>query len=50
MFTTKSLPPGAGQDVTAIFLVPAGTPLKDLVFTLTDVSDREPHDVRVTLQ
>jgi hypothetical protein len=50
MFTTKSLLPGAGQDVTAIFLVPEGTPLKDLVFTLTNISDREPHDVRVTLQ
>jgi hypothetical protein len=50
MFTTKSLLPGAGQDVTAIFLVPEGTPLKDLVVTLTNVSDREPHDVRVTLQ
>jgi hypothetical protein len=47
---TKQLLPGAGQDVTAIFLVPEGTPLKDLVFTLTNISDREPHDVRVTLQ
>jgi hypothetical protein len=50
MFTTKHLLPGAGQDVTAIFLVPEGTTLKDLVFTLTNISDREPHDVRVTLQ
>jgi hypothetical protein len=50
MFTTKSLLPGAGQDVAAIFLVPEGTALKDLVFTLTNVSDREPHDVRITLQ
>jgi hypothetical protein len=50
MFTTKQLLPGAGQDVTAIFLVPEGTMLKDLVFTLTNISDREPHDVRVTLQ
>jgi hypothetical protein len=49
-FATKRLLPGAGQDLTAIFLVPEKTVLKDLVFTLTNVSDRNPRDVRVTLQ
>jgi len=50
MFTTKAMLPGAGQDLAAIFLIPEGTKLKDLVFTLTNVSDREPHDARVSLQ
>jgi hypothetical protein len=49
MFVTKTLLPGAGQDVTAIFLVPQGKKLKDLVFTLTNVTDRDPKDVRVTI-
>jgi hypothetical protein len=49
MFVTKALLPGAGQDLTAIFIVPEGTKLKDLVFTLTNVSDRTPKDVRVSL-
>jgi hypothetical protein len=50
MFGTKPLLPGAGQDLAAIFLIPEGTKLKDLVFTLTNISDREPHDVRVLLE
>jgi hypothetical protein len=49
-FTTKRLLPGAGQDLTAIFVVPEKTVLKDLVFTLTNISDRNPRDVRVTLE
>jgi hypothetical protein len=49
MFVTKPLLPGAGQDLTAVFIVPEGTKLKDLVFTLTNVSDRNPKDVRVSL-
>jgi hypothetical protein len=49
MFATKDLLPGAGQDVAAIFLIPEGKTLKDLVFTLTNISDRNPHDVRVSL-
>lgn len=47
---TKALLPGAGQDIAAIFLIPEGTQLKDLVFTLTNISDRQPRDVRVTLE
>ena len=49
MFTTKPLLPGAGQDLTAIFLVPEGKKLKDLVVTLTNTSDRNPNDVRISL-
>ena len=49
MFSTKPLLPGAGQDLTAIFLVPEGSKLKDLVFTLTNTTDRNPTDVRISL-
>jgi hypothetical protein len=49
MFTTKRLLPGAGQDVAMIFLVPETVKLKDLVVTLTNISDRDPKDVRISL-
>ncbi len=49
MLATKPLPPGATADVTAIFLVPFGTNLRDAVFTLANVSDRTPHDVHFAL-
>jgi hypothetical protein len=48
--TTKQLLPGAGQDLTAMFVIPEKTALKDLVFTLTNIIDRNPKDVRVTLE
>jgi hypothetical protein len=49
LFTTKELLPGAGQEIAAIFLVPENVKLKDLVVTLTNVTDREPKDVRISL-
>jgi hypothetical protein len=49
MFVTKSLLPGAGQDLALIFVVPDSAQLKDLVVTLTNVTDRKPTDVRISL-
>lgn len=49
MFTTKQLLPGAAQDVTAIFVVPKTARVTSLVFTLTNVSDDKPADVRIAL-
>ena len=49
MLATRPLPPGATAEVTAIFLVPFGTNLRDAVFTLANVADRTPHDVHFAL-
>jgi hypothetical protein len=49
MIHTKRLLPGAGQDLAAIFVVPENAQLKDLVFTLTNIIDRNPKDVRIAL-
>jgi hypothetical protein len=49
MLTTKELLPGAAQDVTAVFVVPKTANITSLVFTLTNVTDRNPTDVRIAL-
>jgi hypothetical protein len=47
---TKPVPPNGSADVTALFLVPFGTHLKDAVFTLANVSDRAAHDIHISLE
>jgi hypothetical protein len=49
ILTTKELLPGAAQEVTAVFVVPKTANITSLVFTLTNVSDRKPTDVRISL-
>jgi hypothetical protein len=48
-FQSKPLLPGAGIDLAALFAVPEGTQLKDLVFTLRTISEKG-KDVRVSLR
>jgi hypothetical protein len=47
-FKSKALLPGAGLEFVALFSVPEGTEVKDLVFTLRTIEDPGT-DVRVTL-
>ena len=49
MILTKELLPGAGQEVTALFVVPKTAKVTSLVFPLTNVSDNKPADVRIAL-
>jgi hypothetical protein len=49
MIVTKELLPGAAQDVTALFVVPKSAKVTSLVFTLTNISDTKPADVRIAL-
>jgi hypothetical protein len=49
MIHTKRLLPGAAQDLAAIFFVPENAQLKDLVFSLSNITDHKPSDVRISL-
>ncbi|MBC8101342.1 MAG: DUF4352 domain-containing protein [Cytophagales bacterium] len=49
MIVTKELIPGASQELTAVFVVPKTAKITSLVFTLTNISDDKPADVRIAL-
>jgi hypothetical protein len=48
-FQSKALLPGSSLDLGVLFVVPQGTVLKDLLFTLRTLDDKG-HDVRVSLR
>jgi len=48
-FQSKALLPGSSLDLGVLFVVPQGTVLKDLLFTLRTLDDKG-HDIRVSLR